>query len=76
MFQCHVCGSTTAKKTFTTQFFWIDGQPIIVEDVPANVCVHCGEAIFEIDTIEKIRRMAHGEATPVKTILTEVFAFT
>ena len=75
MFQCHVCGSTEAKESLETQFFWIDERPVIVEHIPAMVCVRCGEVIFEIETIEKIRRMIHGEAKPIKSITTEVFEF-
>jgi HTH-type transcriptional regulator/antitoxin MqsA len=48
---------------------------VIVEDVPAMLCARCGEAIFEMATIEKIRRMVHGEAKPVKSIVTAVFEF-
>jgi HTH-type transcriptional regulator/antitoxin MqsA len=75
MFQCHVCGSKKARQEVVTQVFQLEGTPVLVEDVPAMVCTHCGEAIFEMATIEKIRRMVHGEAKPARSILTEVFEF-
>ncbi|TGO03694.1 hypothetical protein PN36_01455 [Candidatus Thiomargarita nelsonii] len=73
MFQCHVCGSKEARKTFVTQLLMLDAKPVIVENVPAQVCVRCGEAIFDMATVEQIRYMIHGEAKPVKSIMTEVF---
>lgn len=75
MFQCHVCGSEQARQDFVTQVFLLDDKPVIVHDIPAKVCVRCGESVFDISTIEKIRRMVHGEAVPVKSVVTEVFEF-
>jgi len=73
MFQCHVCGSKEARKKFVTQLFMLESKPIIVENVPAQVCVRCGEAIFDMATAEQIRYLIHGKAKPVKSIMTEVF---
>ena len=74
-FECNVCGSREGKSTSVTQIFLIDDRPLIVEDVPSVVCTHCGEAIFDIATVEKIRRMVHGNAKPVKSVMTDVFEF-
>ncbi len=75
MFQCHVCGSKEARENLLTQIFLIDNKPVIVEYVPANVCVRCGEAVFDISTIEKIRCMIYGKAKPVKSVITDVFYY-
>ncbi len=70
MFQCHVCGSEQMQEKLVNEVFLIDGKFI-----PANVCTHCGEATFNHKTTEKIRRMVHGEAEPIKSIQVDVFAF-
>ena len=58
-----------------TEVFLIDGRLVLVEDIPAHICRHCGEATFSRETTEKIRRMVHGEAEPVKSVQVDVFAY-
>jgi hypothetical protein len=47
----------------------------LAENIPATVCGHCGEVTFGHETAEKIRRMVHGQAEPIKTVPLDVFAF-
>ena len=75
MLQCHVCGSTEFRETAVDELFQIDSQPVLVENIPARVCVRCGEATFSRETTEQIRRMVHGEALPFKSVELKVFAF-
>lgn len=75
MFLCHVCGSSESREEFVSEIFQIDGKPVLVERIPARVCLRCGEATFSRETTEKIRRMVHGEAKPLKSVLMDVFAF-
>jgi len=75
MFRCHVCGATEAQTELVNEVFLIEGKFVLVEDIPATVCAHCGELIFSRETTEKIRRMVHGEAQPVKTVQLDVFAY-
>ena len=75
MFQCHVCGSTEAEEKYIDMVFQIDGRPVLVEHIPAEVCTRCGEETFSRETTERIRRMVHGEGKPVKSISMDVYAF-
>ncbi|MEW6381264.1 MAG: YgiT-type zinc finger protein [bacterium] len=75
MFRCHVCGSTEGKEDFVNEMFQIDDKPVLVEHIPAIVCLRCGEETFSRETTEEIRRMVHGEATPVRSICMDVFTF-
>ena len=75
MFRCHVCGATQAKQEFITEVFMIDGKAVLVESVPATVCTRCGEATFSRETTERIRRMLHGEAKPVRAEVLEVYTY-
>ncbi|GJL64308.1 MAG: hypothetical protein NPIRA04_29620 [Nitrospirales bacterium] len=76
MFRCYVCGKTEGHEELVHEVFDIEGRSVRVENVPAMVCSHCGEPVFSRDTTEKVRRMVHGEATPMKTVQMDVFAFT
>jgi len=75
MFRCHVCGSTAAREDFVDEVFRIDRKHLLVEQIPAMVCERCGEKIFSRETTERIRRMIHGEAKPVKSVSIDVFAY-
>ena len=75
MSRCHVCGSIETKEEYTNEIFQIDNKPVLVEHIPATVCVRCGEETFSRETTERIRRMVQGEAKPVKSVSMEVFTF-
>jgi HTH-type transcriptional regulator / antitoxin MqsA len=75
VFRCHVCGARQAKQEFTTEVFRIDGKAVLVEGIPATVCTCCGEAAFGRETTERIRRMLHGEAKPVRAEVLEVYTY-
>jgi HTH-type transcriptional regulator/antitoxin MqsA len=73
---CHVCGNTEFREETVNEIFQIDGKTVLVENIPACVCARCGEPTYSRETTEKIRRMIHGEAEPVRTVRMEVFAYT
>lgn len=75
MFKCHVCGSTQAHTDTVSEVFDIDGQHVLVENIPATICARCGETTFNRTTTERIRRMVHGEAAPLKSVSLDVFAY-
>jgi HTH-type transcriptional regulator/antitoxin MqsA len=75
MFRCHVCGATKAHTELVDEVFLIDGRFVLVENIPATVCDHCGEATYSRETTEKVRRMVQGEAQFTKTVPLDVFAF-
>jgi YgiT-type zinc finger domain-containing protein len=66
MFRCHVCGATEAHQTSVDEVFAINGKYVLVEGIPASICTRCGEATFSCEKTERIRRMVHGEAQPVR----------
>ena len=74
MFNCHVCGHTAAKREFVSEVFTIAGRRVLVENIPTQVCAHCGEATFSSETTEKIRRLVHESSRPLKTVPLDVFA--
>jgi HTH-type transcriptional regulator / antitoxin MqsA len=74
MFNCHVCGHNTAKSELVSEVFNLEGRRVLVENIPAVMCEHCGEATFSRETTERIRKMVRGAGRPVKTVSMDVFA--
>ncbi|MFL6228644.1 MAG: YgiT-type zinc finger protein [Pyrinomonadaceae bacterium] len=60
------------KVTYTLEK---DGRVIIVENVPARVCVETGEQFFAPETVERLQQMIWGGKEPKKVIETPVYEF-
>ena len=75
MVRCHVCDATEARQALVNEVFLINEKYVLVEGIPASICARCGEATFSRETTERIRRMVHGEAQPMRTVAMEVFAY-
>ena len=75
MFQCHVCGSDECHDELVSEVFQIEGKPVLVENIPARVCIRCSEPVYSRETTEKIRQMLHSQAKPVRTVRMDVYAY-
>jgi HTH-type transcriptional regulator/antitoxin MqsA len=75
MFKCHVCGSTRARQEFVSEVFQVNGKPVLVENIPAQVCERCGEEIFSKETAEKVRLLVNSRTKPAKSVKMDVFAY-
>ena len=54
--KCVVC-STQMKERLVKQDFWIRGQLIVIENVPAGVCPQCGEKIVNAEVGHQIAQL-------------------
>jgi YgiT-type zinc finger domain-containing protein len=52
-----------------------EGKFIIVENVPARVCVETGEQFFSPETVERLQQMIWAGEKPKKVIETPVYEF-
>lgn len=75
MFTCSVCHAHESREELVEEIFQIDGKYVLVDRIPATVCVRCGEETFSRETTEKVRLLIHGQAKPTKSIALEVFEF-
>ena len=75
MFTCSVCQSHEFKEKLTEEIFQFDGKDVLVDRIPATVCVRCGEETFSRETTERVRLLVHGQARPFKSIALDVFEF-
>ena len=67
------------KETFSEQKVTysveVGGKLVLVENVPARVCVETGEKLFSLDTVEKLQRLIWGKAAPKRFVETPVYEF-
>ena len=75
MFLCPVCYSHESREELIEEIFQVDGKYVLVDHIPATVCIRCGEETFSRETTEKVRLLVHGQAKPIKSIALEVFEF-
>jgi len=75
MFKCHVCNSTEYKEDFVNEILEIEGKHVLVKDIPARICVRCGDVTISRETTERIRRMVQGGGKPRKSITVDVFEY-
>jgi YgiT-type zinc finger domain-containing protein len=60
------------KVTYTIE---LDGKFIIVENVPARVCLETGERFFAPETVERLQQTIWERRKPRRVIETPVFEF-
>lgn len=46
--ECEICNTPLQEKRIA-QDFWIRGELIVVENIPAGVCPQCGEKVVNAD---------------------------
>ena len=57
--KCHVCGEQMKEKHIK-QDFWIKGDLIVIEEVPAGVCPQCGEKIVKADVGQQLATLVEN----------------
>ncbi|MEG3977989.1 YgiT-type zinc finger protein [Microcoleus sp. herbarium8] len=60
------------KVTYTLE---INGKFIIIENVPARVCLETGERFFLPETVEQLQKVIWEDRKPTRVIETPVFEF-
>ena len=65
---------TLVEKSVTSQIV-IDGQLLLVANVPARVNVETGERYFAPETVERLQQVVWGQCRPVRTVQTPVYEF-
>jgi YgiT-type zinc finger domain-containing protein len=54
--KCPVC-SGELKKDIIKEDIWIDGTLLVIDNLPARVCIDCGESIVDYNTMNKIETL-------------------
>jgi YgiT-type zinc finger domain-containing protein len=53
----------------------LDGNFIIIENVPARLCVETGERFFSPETVERLKQIIWKEKQPSRTLEVPVYEF-
>ena len=71
--------SEALEETFVEQTvrytLEVQGRFVLIEHVPARVCVQTGERFFSPGTVERLQRIIWEEHAPSRIIETPVFEF-
>ncbi len=60
------------KVTYTVE---VDGRLVVVEKVPARVCLETGEQYFSPETVERLHQLIRNREKPDRLIQVPVFEF-
>ena len=60
------------KVTYTID---IDGKLLVIEHVPARVCLETGEQLFSAETVERIQQLIFNKEKPTRVMEVPVFEF-
>lgn len=71
---CDLCGSPM-KEQMVTYTIQLGDKLVVVEHVPAKVCVQCGERLYSPDTVERLQRTVWEQRSPSRMLQTPVFDF-
>lgn len=72
--KCHSCGGKIVAQKVT---FGYDhhGDYLLIENVPAEFCVQCGEKTYSPGVTDELIRLAKKRLKPAKTVLVPVFDY-
>lgn len=62
-------------ETLVTYSVEVNGQLVVVENVPARINSETGEKFFSPATVERIQQLISEQPSPKRVILTPVFDF-
>lgn len=71
---CVFCGGKTENKNVTF-IYEQDDHVSLVQNVPAEVCLQCGEKTYSPEVVDELLLLAQGEQTPQKTVKVPVFDY-
>ncbi|MBI3193776.1 MAG: YgiT-type zinc finger protein [Ignavibacteriae bacterium] len=73
--KCEICGVGTRMPSTVSEHFFVDGKWVLVENIPVEVCKHCGEATFSAGTAEHVRRIVQSGERPRTAVETQVYEY-
>ncbi len=60
------------EVTYTSE---VNGKLVVIEHVPARVCIETGEQLFSPSTVERIHQIIRGNSEPSRFVQAPVFEF-
>ena len=72
---CNTSADEPLVEETVTFYIEIDGQLLLVKNVPARVNVETGERYFGPETVERLQQAVWRQCRPVRTIQTPVYEY-
>ena len=78
--RCHICGNVDFEKRLVEYIYRRGGEYLVVQNVPCEVCLHCGERYYEGEVLLSIERRfkaiheRHAKPQSQRLIPVEVYA--
>ena len=72
---CDVCGNEKFRDAMSDETFNVNGQLIVVEKIPSQICERCGEANFSAHVAEAVRKLVNGPHQPTRVVRAEVLEY-
>jgi YgiT-type zinc finger domain-containing protein len=71
---CDICGGTMVEQQVTYRIE-LDDTLVVIENLPARVCLQCGETLYSAETVEQLQGTAWQRKNPLRVLETPVFDF-
>ena len=68
---CSHCGGTNLQSQTIRSAFWDNDRLVVIEDVPAIVCMNCHEQFYD-DTTVVLLDLLRGDGFPPEKALREI----
>ncbi len=72
---CEVCGIGTRERKLVSEAFLVAGKWVVVENIPAEVCSHCGEVTFDGSIAERVRHIVQSGQRPRGEVKADVYEY-
>jgi YgiT-type zinc finger domain-containing protein len=73
--KCVFCGGKSAKRNVTFVYDNDAAECFVVENVPAEVCLQCGEKTYAPEAVDKLTDLTQRKSKPTRTIQMPVFDY-
>jgi YgiT-type zinc finger domain-containing protein len=70
---CEYCGGAIVEKSVTLHR-QVQGKHILLEDVPAGVCVECGARYYTANVLKTIEASIQGRQPASREVLVPVYS--
>ncbi len=71
--KCEYCGGALVEKRVIVHRR-VDGKYVLVENVPAGICIECGMRYFAANVLKTIEERTHGRRKAEQEVLVSVYS--
>jgi YgiT-type zinc finger domain-containing protein len=69
---CEQCGEPLVER-FVTMHRKVNGNYVLIEQVPAGVCTGCGARFYAANVLKTIEETVRGRRAPVREVVVPVY---